>query len=79
MKRIRGKKITFRQYLAAGDKGGTFGDTPEADFASDASCDKNFRDFTGWEELRFFLVFYRATPEAIEAAQNLFKRWKADK
>ncbi len=77
MKTIRGKEISFKKFLAMMVERKSFKDPAESDFAKDALADKHFRDFNDWETLRFYLVFNRACPEAIEAAQNLFKKWKA--
>lgn len=68
---------TFKEYISIGVSRKVWGDSPEMDFAQDSLRDKNFRDFTDWEELKDYLLFHRAIPEAIDAAQKLFKNWKA--
>lgn len=68
---------TFKEYLSIGVDRKAFGDTPENDFAQDALRDKNFRDFTTWDELQDYILFHGACAEAVEAAQKLFKKWKA--
>lgn len=73
----RGKEISFKKYLEMGVARGTFGDTPERDFACDAMADKKFRDFTDWEYLEAYLLFNGAIPAAVAAAKKLFRQWKA--
>lgn len=68
---------TFKEYLKLGADRKAFGDTPEMDFAQDCLRDSGFRDFTAWDELKDYLLFHGACPEAIDAAQKLFKNWKA--
>lgn len=76
-KMIRGKEISFKKFLEIVVSRKTFKDPAEGDFAKDALADRNFRDFRNWESLRFYLVFNHACPEALEAAESLFRKWKA--
>lgn len=78
MRTVRGKEISFKKYLEMGRARKSFGDTPENDFAGDALRDQHFRDdFKTWDELELYLLVSKACPEALEAAQTLFKKWKA--
>lgn len=79
MARIRGKKVTFKKYLEMGLKGGHFGDGPDSDFARDALRDQTMRDYEEWEieSLEAHVMINGGCPEAVEAAQKLFRKWKA--
>lgn len=73
---IRGKEIRFKTFLELGLKRGRFGG-PENDFALDVSGDESFPDTREWRTMREYLISAGALPECIEAAEKLFKRWKA--
>lgn len=73
---IRGKEIRFKTYLELGLKRGRFGGA-ENEFASDVSGDESFPDTGEWRTLREYLISVDAVPECVEAAEKLFKRWKA--
>jgi hypothetical protein len=79
MSRIRGKKVTFKQYLEMGLKKETWGDSPESDFARDALRDSTFRDYEEWEGelLEAHIGLNGGCVEAVTAAKKLFQKWKA--
>ena len=68
---------TFKEFLRAGVDRKVWKNSPEADFANDVFRDLGFKDFDEWDKLRNYLIFKRACAEAIEAAEKLFKKWKA--
>lgn len=69
------EKLGFKKYLEIGVEKGTFGDTPENDFAVDALRDKGFRDFAQWDPLRNYITLNGACVEAVAAAKAVFARW----
>ena len=75
-KQLERAEMTFKEFLEDGLKKGTFGDSPESDFANDVRTDKNFRDFKTWADLEMYIVFHGACREAVRAAKTLFRKWE---
>jgi protein involved in sex pheromone biosynthesis len=70
--------MTLKTYIKKCAKKSIYGETPEGDFIADATADKDFKNFSKWEDLEWHLVFRKADQKCLKAAKTVFKHWQAE-
>ncbi len=71
--------MTFKTYLKLGQVRSFFTDDSQALFATQALAEKTFRDYgeEEWGHLEKYLIKNGAETSVIDAAQKLFRNWRA--
>ena len=67
--------MTFKEFLK-NKRNGIAKASPEQDFIEDTFRSGDLPSIKTWKELRTYLSFNHACPEAIEAGRAVFDAWK---